>query len=176
MNVNRLGFVFRTPAGICSTVLHTHWFDEQVGHATSPMWVILNADLEVEHVIWIGKAVTVISDLCLRLRRIEIWWVHLRKKQRASSAFRICSHKNTRFVSEENYSTFSTFEEHDNVSASSALPPFSHTGDGGLYCCIRERSSKDWPRLTVTLETSSFCIWSLPRSEIHSRPTKHTWQ
>lgn len=45
VKVNRLGFVFVTPAGIRATVVDINRFNEQVGHQAVCMVVFFNADL-----------------------------------------------------------------------------------------------------------------------------------
>lgn len=149
MNVNRLGFVFWTPAGICATVVHSYWFYEQVGHHTVIMWVIFNADLRQKHTV-------------IMIRAGKKSWGNNKKSLYGLS---------------RNYCTSLASEEHINVSESIISLPFSHTGLqhwSTEVSFIRQRSSKGWPALTVTLETSSFLLTSVSRSETQIRASSYT--
>lgn len=76
-----------------------------------------------------------------------------------------------------NYCTSLASEEHINVSESIISLPFSHTGLqhwSTEVSFIRQRSSKGWPALTVTLETSSFLLTSVSRSETQIRASSYT--
>ena len=144
MDINKLGSVICTLADIRARVVHTNWSDEQVGHHAGMVWVFLNEYLREDQ------------------ERIV---------SRNNSNLLMWNFKET--LSTTLITSLSSLDGNASVLAFIILLPFSHF-PGWELSLFLQRSSKGWPALTVTLETSSSLLIPVSMSETQSITSSHT--